>query len=289
MEYLQTNKLTGKQLSEVLSLQELCFSKDNLSNKPFLSNELNCSKDFPCFYLAYAEGNLVSFLTCFLPSPTEAEVNGFTHPQFRNKGLFSSLLSLSENTLKPYGYTQYLLQVEPHSKEGIGYAKKHCPDIARTEYRLSLTKQIWENSSKPEPMEIVPARITAENLAVYARISASVFNESLEQSTAYISTIVNNPEREAFLCNYGETPIGVFNIHYEEKDMAILYGIGITPQYRGKGMGKQLLSLALDLVFEKIQIAYLDVDSDNPIALSLYRRIGFSTSFQVDYHTLLLS
>ena len=289
MEYLQTNKLTGKQLSDVLSLQKLCFSTENLSNEPFLSNELNCNKETPCFYLAYEENSLVSFLTCFLPSPTEAEVNGFTHPGFRHRGCFTSLLALSERTLKPYGYTQYLLQVEPQSKEGLLYVTKRCPDIARTEYRLSLAKETWENSKRPGPREIAPIRITAENFALYARVSASAFNESLEQSTSYISTIVNNPEREAFLCYHGESPIGVFNMHYERKNMAILYGIGIIPQYRGKGMGKQMLTLALDLVFARIQVAYLDVDSENPAALSLYRNMGFAASFQVDYHTLLLS
>jgi ribosomal protein S18 acetylase RimI-like enzyme len=289
MEYIQTNNLNEKQQADILALQDLCFSPEKLSNKPFLSNELNCNKEIPCFFLAYENQTLISFLTCFIPSPVEAEVNGFTHPHYRHRGLFSSLLALSSKTLKPFGYDRFILQVEPKSKEGMDYVTNHCPDIERTEYRLSMTTQGWEHTVKTEPKGITLERVTTENLPIYARISATVFNESLEQSTAYITTIVHNEEREASICYYEGTPIGVFNVHYEEKDFAILYGIGIIPQYRGKGLGKNLVSLALASVFEKVKTVYLDVDSENPKAYALYLSLGFSISFQVNYHTLLLA
>jgi ribosomal protein S18 acetylase RimI-like enzyme len=289
MDYIQNNLLTEQQTKAILDLQETCFAYEGLSNKPFLSNELNCNKEFPCFYLAYEKEKLVSFLTCFLPSPVEAEVNGFTHPSYRNKGLFSALLDLAQKTLMPHGYERFLLQVEPQSKKGVSYIAKRFPTIERTEYRLSLKKSEWAKKDGPHAEEINLEQINKDNVPIYARISAKVFNETLEQSTAYSMNIENNPDRDGYLCYCKDEPIGVFNMHYEEPLMAVLYGIGIIPPFRGKGLGKEMVSLGLELLFEKVEIVYLDVDSENPNAGSLYRKLGFSTAFQVDYHTLLLA
>jgi ribosomal protein S18 acetylase RimI-like enzyme len=203
--------------------------------------------------------------------------------------LFSTLLDIAKKTLVPLGYTKFLLQVEPQSKDGQCYIAKRFPAIERTEYRLALKKSEWKGKDDSLVEEITLEQITKDNLPIYARISAKVFNETLEQSTAYSMNIENNPDREAYLCYCKGEPIGVFNMHYEEPLMAVLYGIGIIPPLRGKGWGRKMLSLGLGLLFEKVETVYLDVDFENPNADALYRKLGFSTAFQVDYHTLLLA
>ena len=53
-------------------------------------------------------------------------------------------------------------------------------------------------------------------------------------------------------------------------------------------MGRQMLSLAFDQLFKDADTIQLEVDSQNPPALALYQKLGFSTTSQVDYHRLIL-
>lgn len=53
-------------------------------------------------------------------------------------------------------------------------------------------------------------------------------------------------------------------------------GVGIIPGYRDKGLGRQLMTAALDIArtrgFHRIE---LHVHADNPRAIALYEKIGF--------------
>jgi len=52
--------------------------------------------------------------------------------------------------------------------------------------------------------------------------------------------------------------------------------LGVAPDYRGKGIGKQLVRAGLARLRSKgLQIAELTVDSENKAACALYRSIGF--------------
>ncbi|WP_394699371.1 GNAT family N-acetyltransferase [uncultured Sphaerochaeta sp.] len=289
MEYIQTNDLTEKQHQEILKLQEICFDFEKLNNSSFLSNELNCKREIPCFFLAYETGTLVAFLTCFIPSFSEAEINGCTHPDYRRQGIFTHLLSLSKAVLIPYGFTKYLLQVEPKAKSALPYIQKLALDRERTEYRLSIAKKDWKVKSHATTKNLTLERVTEKTMEKFASISSIVFEEPTEDSIGFITSIEKNPERSAYLCIKDGILVGVFNMHYEKADTAILYGVGILPQFRQQGLGYQMVSQALALAFSQTDTVFLDVDSNNPKAFSLYTRIGFTVSFQVDYYTLLLA
>ena len=51
-----------------------------------------------------------------------------------------------------------------------------------------------------------------------------------------------------------------------------IYDVFIFPEYRGKGLSKEMMMLALDKCSTDVQ---LSVSNDNIVALNLYRRIGF--------------
>jgi ribosomal protein S18 acetylase RimI-like enzyme len=53
-------------------------------------------------------------------------------------------------------------------------------------------------------------------------------------------------------------------------------GTGVSPQFRGRGVGKALMRATVDLYQELgIQIATLEAISDNEAAISLYRQFGY--------------
>ena len=287
MKIEKTNTLSKKQNAEILVLQNRIFQAENLSNKPFLSNELNIDKEIPCFFLLYEDNHLVSFLSCFVPSQKEAEINGFTDPVYRHRGYFSALLEEAKATLKPLKLSQFVLQIETCCQVGNAYGKKRCSSIERTEYQLSMQKEAWmpSNAIPTEAMQLRKA--TQENTEIYSQIAASAFEDSYEWCLNYVTFILSNPDREAFIMYRGEQAIGILNTHYITPVRSLLYGIAVTKELQGKGYGKQMLSMILTLLFDKgnLEVA-LEVDSDNPRALSLYLHQGFTICFQVDYHRL---
>jgi ribosomal protein S18 acetylase RimI-like enzyme len=281
MQYIQTNRLTKRQEREIGELQSRCLPPEGLSNEPFLSNEFNVDKQLPCFFLAYDQERLCSFLACFLPSAGEAEVNGFTDPQMRSRGCFSTLFAQARAVLIPKGYQRFLLQVEPKCKTAKAYVQARCPEIQQTEYRLCLSRSAWKGA----PTQSLRLQPVEEGTALEnARIGAGIFSQDPVVSLAQTRAIMENPDREGFLCMLDDEPIGICNLHYEDERTAMLYGIGILPGFRGKGYGSALISLALDHLFERAGRACLEVDSDNLGAFALYRRLGFAVVFQVDYH-----
>ncbi|MEG1994143.1 MAG: GNAT family N-acetyltransferase, partial [Oscillospiraceae bacterium] len=81
----------------------------------------------------------------------------------------------------------------------------------------------------------------------------------------------------------GEQPIGSLSINYEDDDI-FLYGVAVAKNQRGKGFGKELVKFAQNIAFREEKKIVLDVDSDNPVAFSLYKSCGFVIDFQVDYY-----
>lgn len=54
--------------------------------------------------------------------------------------------------------------------------------------------------------------------------------------------------------------------------MAVLEMLFITPEQRGKGLGKELLTLGI----EKYDVKQLTVNEQNPQAIGFYEHMGFS-------------
>ncbi|MBW1888228.1 MAG: GNAT family N-acetyltransferase, partial [Deltaproteobacteria bacterium] len=81
----------------------------------------------------------------------------------------------------------------------------------------------------------------------------------------------------------GNEPIGYcWTIINSEENSALkikkgrIHMMGVDPDYRGKGLGKAVLSAGLTHLMERgIELAELTVDSSNTVACSLYKSVGF--------------
>jgi mycothiol synthase len=52
--------------------------------------------------------------------------------------------------------------------------------------------------------------------------------------------------------------------------------LGVDPDYRGRGLGRQLLLAGLSYLRNKsLRVAVLTVDSENKAARALYKSVGF--------------
>ena len=89
------------------------------------------------------------------------------------------------------------------------------------------------------------------------------------------------PQRGAWTAVDGEEIVGHVELGYRRADRVARLGrVGIAPAHRGRGLGVELVSAALDAAWAQdwVQRADLRVYTFNAPALATYRRLGFATT-----------
>ncbi len=283
MKIIQSHTLTDEQVTEIETLQDVSYLPEGLGNRVFLSSAMNVYNDLDCFFLGYEDNTLISILCAFFPGRKEVEFNGFTHPEHRRQGHFTLLVEHAICVYTAYPFSQVLFQREQNSQSGLSYLQKRYPELDRSEYVMVLEKQHWMNKEHIGTLELVEAQNKEDTIAV---ISDS-FEEDREESSHTLEYLLSQADRKTFLYRFEDKALGVLNAAMED-GVWELHGVGIIHAYRNKGMGRRMLSLAFDYLFNEAEAIQLEVDSENPPALALYQKLGFRTTSRVDYHRLIL-
>lgn len=284
MNIIATSTLTTGQEEQIKALQERAFHLEQLGNEVYLSSEMNIDKEKPCFFMLYESDELVSFLCAFFPSPGEVEFNGFTHPSHRKKGYFTTLVQEALKQYQHMPFKQALFQCEINSKCGKAYLRKRYPTLDRSEYVMALERRNWK--SRPEKGKLI--RLTKVNRLLADPIVCETFEEEYSAATKDLDILLSDSERDVFVYEVDNQIVGMLNVHHENEERVMLHGVAIHPDTRGKGYGRAMMCLTLDEVFRSVETLLLEVDSENPPALALYRNLGFQVCSQVDYHRLIL-
>lgn len=277
MTIIKTNSLTTEQERDIALLEKAAYKKYKLGNSAFLSNDINFSRSIPCFFMGYVGERLAAFLTLFMPTKQEAEIVAFTHPDFWEKGCFGQLFDEAAVTLLKYGIKEVLFAVEPKSKNAQAVLKTlGCTDPEHSEYRMVVTSL----DKAPDYSGVHFFEVDNSNKELFRAAIAAVYPDDKDMDNFY-DAVVSSDTRHGYIL-YTDRPIGIFNIGTEQG--ASLYGVGISPEFRGRGYGKKLMGYAMREGLSLSDKLTLDVDSDNPVAYALYLKCGFKTEFQVDYY-----
>ncbi|NLC78695.1 MAG: GNAT family N-acetyltransferase [Ruminococcaceae bacterium] len=273
-------ELSEEQKSEIAALEEVCYAKEGLSNRAFLSNELNVDRTIPSFYLGYKDGELVAFLTTFIPEHGEAEVVAFTRPDMRRRGLFRELFNSARGEMKARGIGRMIFAKEPKSLSGAAALKSFGETkLLRSEYRMVFAGA----PSAPPAGGLRFEEICERNSEDFMRVESEEFGDA-DRSSNYLDALLHNSERTGYVMFEGERPVGVYCINFDEFADGFICGVVVTRELRGRGYGKKLMTHALSVATMPTGRAILDVDSENPAAFELYKKLGFKVTFQVDYY-----
>jgi RimJ/RimL family protein N-acetyltransferase len=122
-------------------------------------------------------------------------------------------------------------------------------------------------------------RAAVDAVAREKRYLLFVDGPSLTQSEAFVHSIIARSWTQ-FLAVDDEQVVGWCDITFGELEAQRHVGhlgIGVLPEYRGQGLGKELMQRALDDAFSKgIERVELGVFASNARATALYRRFGFA-------------
>lgn len=107
--------------------------------------------------------------------------------------------------------------------------------------------------------------------------------QTLEEETKWLKSFIekiNKSELVFLMAFIGDNLIATSHIELKDKIKSHIGGFGITvsKDYRGDGIGKKLMELVISESIEKIKglkIIELEVFGDNPIAQNLYKKMGF--------------
>jgi ribosomal protein S18 acetylase RimI-like enzyme len=129
--------------------------------------------------------------------------------------------------------------------------------------------------------------VTQQTQEIAGKVLSEIFEQDEQTSKQHLTFLLSRPDGKVFLYYVEGKPVGTLNVHYLDKEVAMIHAVGIHKAYRRRGYGYQMMESFLNTLTKKTEAIRLEVDSDNPPALALYQKLGFYTLNRVDYHAMI--
>lgn len=276
------NQLKDNTISEIRAIEEICNAQDNLKSNTFLDNSMNFNKEIKSLFLAYEEDKLVSFLNIFIPTSKEGEISACTLPEYRQKGYFKALFNEALQELNKYKVDDVLLVLEDKAEAAKTIAINLGAEYDFSEYLLRFNEDVNLQLIPPSSLKVLEAKI--EHLEAMVKLAQVTFNDSYEDAKAMINNAFETESRKQYIIKLEENIIGMAGASFEEGEASI-FGVGILPEYRGKGYSKILLNEVIkDIYINHTKSITLEVNSSNNIAFNLYTKNGFTIDNAFHYY-----
>lgn len=187
----------------------------------------------------------------------------------------NELLLREVRALKDQGAREiYVASTDPEVPFGEGESGQvrltHIHDMLEMERALGEARTRHGGRLRAEPLT---ETLGERWLALYNEAFAAVPNAATygqEELTEQLA----KPGSCGFVLE-GEEPIGIYELDLQSGEIA---GIGLKKTARGRGLGRELLLLTMDLLAERGHDGcWLLVSTANPAAYRLYQETGFST------------
>ncbi|MFZ0368293.1 MAG: GNAT family N-acetyltransferase [Halobacillus sp.] len=272
----------------VTKLMEACIAHDNISLKLELDYKLSHSfhemKDINKSneFMFYEGEMLIGYIGICQFGSEVMEVNGMVHPDYRRRGVFSRLYEFVEGEWLRRPSENMLLLSDQHSCSGQAFIKSTGAHYDMSEYEMFLMNE--------------PGEKTASRQISLRKAMNKDAKEIARQNNIYFQTAPGTeltlPEEEAkhgvdiYLAELEQSCIGKVHLNREDSIGAI-YGLGVLPEYRGRGYGREILLRSIEKLNEiKVDDIKLQVAVKNRNALSLYQTCGFEETSTMDYFKL---
>ena len=275
--------------NEIHQLMNLCIQKDGVALKLELeykmskaretSGEVNRMNEF----MFYEDQTLIGYLGICQFGGEALEVNGMVDPEFRRNGVFTKLFAFAKDEWDQRATKEMLLLSDHTSHSGIEFIKSTGAQYDNSEYEMYLRSEPPEGSIRHN---LTLRKATNNDAREVARQNAIFFGVATDDLTLTL------PEDEAkrgmhiYIAEINHTMIGKVHLDVQES-VGGIYGLGVLPEYRSKGYGREILMQAVEKLREKeIKEVMLQVSVGNNNALGLYQSCGFEETSTMDYYKL---
>lgn len=275
---------------KVKALEQICMEKDKaslkleLDYKENVANEEDSDTTKMNEFLCYSGDTLIGYVGLCGFNGIAVEVNGMVDPDYRRQGIFTGLMKGVLEEYKKRNEQELLLLCDSVSVSGQAFMKTMDASYSFSEYEMTLAltdKELFYEASR-----MTFKKATNEDALVIAKQNAIYFGKPLEEIGRPLPETEEKRGMTIYLASLGEDIIGKVNIILNNNETGI-YGVGVLPEYRSKGYGREILEFAVTKSKELgVATVMLQVEAKNANALNLYTSCGFEVAYKMDYYAL---
>jgi ribosomal protein S18 acetylase RimI-like enzyme len=273
--------LTNTELKAINDLAELCERHDGLDLRLGSSVAQSPADDGSNGLAYYKDELLVGFLSLDGLGSDEVEASGMVHPGHRRQGVFRALEAAAEAECRRSGSDTLLFYCDHRSLSAKAFVEAIGARFVFAEHRMRLEQA--SNIPPPDPHLNLRAAAVAD-AGTIARILADDMATDARFFAQKIAADIQRQARQYYIARLGDDLVGTINVDMIDGNPYI-YGFVVLPEYRGCGYGRQILGQTIEAIQAAGQRSvFIEVESDNRTALSLYRSVGFVITHTHDYY-----
>ncbi|CQR59019.1 GNAT family N-acetyltransferase [Paenibacillus riograndensis] len=268
-----------EQIAGITRLEQDCSQSDSFYINAGIEHLAKAGGDHGI--LCYQDNQIIGLLSWYTADGSIANINAIVHPGHRRQGVFRSLLQRAAEDMKPQGIEALCFRVPQGSQAGLAAVQSLGAVFNRSEYLMTL-KPMKINSPVSSDLSLFPAR--PEDFEFMVACSSAAFGDPEAWTRKYF-TGTNEPGRATYVAWMNHYRVGLIRFNDLNGNTAIIHDFCILPTHQGKGLGQNVLILALELLLQKpYQQIRLSVVTDNERALNLYRNAGFEVKTEHQYY-----
>ena len=270
--------LTKEKLVEIKSLQEICEKDGGFQlklNFDMLESRPENSKD-DIFH--YEDGQLVGFLGSY-GFGNKVELCGMVHPDFRRKGIFTSLLQKGLKQAIERNSQTILLNAPTKSQSAKEFLKTVPCTFSFAEYQMKWQKAVLTE----DPSITIRRSVSDEDLEAEVQLEVRGFGFKEEEAREFNKSIRESGTDQNFIIEAAGKTAGKIRVS-ELNGEAWIYGFAVFPELQGRGIGRRALSKVVIEETRKGFPVFLEVEARNSNALGLYESCGFRAYHSQDYY-----
>lgn len=274
-------RLNLKDYEDISNLQKLCLERENtalkleldykLGRKDQATRSLNEINEF----MYYEENELIGYLG-ICDFGDAIEVNGMVHPEYRRRKIFTRLLNLAKDEWQNRKPKKMLLLCDKKSEAGQGFINTLDIIHDHTEYEMFLTN----NERKFNFLNDITLRAATIKDSSQLRKQDSIYfdnEDEVEDNTNEVDVI------NSYLAEIDNDIVGKVRLELNN-NVGGIYGLGVLPQYRSKGYGRDILTWSIKKLKEMgAKKIMLQVSVSNESALHIYTSSGFEITSTMNY------
>ncbi|NNJ31759.1 GNAT family N-acetyltransferase [Lacrimispora defluvii] len=298
------SNLDHKDYELIHMLEIQCARNDQITLKLELDYKLsdaqNRTADTPISdineFMYFNGEELIGYMgiCCFGGISQPLEITGMVHPMHRRQGIFSKLMELVVAECRRRNAVGILALCDKKSISGQEFLKKISAVYKFSEFEMYLNHKSYKTLKKQQPSGITfrkavnadASEITRQNM-IYFGDDWEEENEDSEDSGILLPEEEEKRGMTIYIAEKGDRIIGKVNLQMSDGGTGGIYGLGVLPEFRGKGYGGAILIFGVEKLKDaKATEVMLQVAAENGTALNLYKSCGFQETSVMDYFEL---
>ncbi|MFC5450468.1 GNAT family N-acetyltransferase [Paenibacillus aestuarii] len=284
--------MSAQELEAVRELWRVCNEAEQIDIKLNWSTLSTRSPGITNDFLYYENDRVVGFLGIYSFLSTEVEISGMVHPDARRKGIFSQLVQTAIAECKRRTIPKAIFINERGSASGKAFLSQLGARYSFSEYVMELQDADGANSTVPLGEDVTLRAAAKEDVDLLVKLNTSGFAMPEENAREYVMQTLEGDKERTWIAETGDehVAIGKIGALVEGDGRAFIYGFCVLPEYRSKGLGRQILRHTIELLKsrEQAKTVKLEVAVENEKALGLYESCGFQMLNANDYYEFLL-